>query len=81
MSGEIVCPEVRKTSFVSWTRIDAGFPMDLEEVDWAGKRRQMAEEQYDADQISKNKMALYILMGALGLSALIMLIRLITHFV
>lgn len=81
MSGEIVCPEVRKTSFVSWTRIDAGFPMDLEEVDWAGKRRQMAEEQYDADQISKNRMALYILMGAFGLSAFILLIRLITHFV
>jgi len=80
MSGEISCPDVRKTAFVSWTRIDAGFPMDLQEVDWGGKRRQMAEEQYDADQLTKNKMAMYILMGGLGLAGLVLVIRLITHF-
>jgi hypothetical protein len=81
MSGEIVCPEVRKMAFVSWTRIDAGFPMDLQEVDWAGKRRQMAEEQFDADAMSKNKMALILLGGSLGLAGLVLVIRLITHFI
>ena len=55
--------------------------MDLQEVDWAGKRRQMAEEQFDADAMSKNKMALIILGGALGLAGLVLVIRLITHFI
>lgn len=79
LSGEIKCPEVKPMAFVSWTRIDSGFPMDLQESDWAGKRRQMAEEQFDADQISKNKMAMWLLFGSLGLAGLVILVRLITH--
>lgn len=78
--GQIECHGVKPLAFVSWTRIDAGFPLDLEESDWAGKRRQMAEEQYDADQISKNRMAIYILCGSLGLAFLVIIVRLITHF-
>jgi hypothetical protein len=81
IAGEIECPEVKKEVAVSWTRIDAGFPMDLEESDWAGKRRQMAEQEYNQDQISKNKMALYILIAGVGLAVMIVAIRLITHYV
>jgi hypothetical protein len=80
IAGEIVCPEVKLDHLVSWTRVDAGFPMDLEESDWAGKRRQMAEQMYDSDQMSKNKMALYVLFGGVGVAVLVIIIRLITHY-
>jgi hypothetical protein len=81
LAGEIQCPGVKKDTSVSWTRIDAGFPMDLEESDWAGKRRQMAEQEYNQDHLSKNKMALYILIAGVGLAVMITAIRLITHYV
>jgi hypothetical protein len=81
LAGEIQCPEVKKDTVVSWTRIDAGFPMDLEESDWAGKRRQMAEQEFNQDAISKNKMALYVLIAGVGLAVMITAIRLITHYV
>ena len=79
-AGKIQCPDVRKNATVSWVRIDTGYPLDLEESDWAGKRRQMAEQEYNADQISKNKMALWVLFGGLGLSALIVVARILMHF-
>jgi hypothetical protein len=78
LAGEIVCPEVKQDHEVSWTRIDAGFPMDLEESDWAGKRRQMAESLYDADQMSKNKMAIYVLIAGVGVAILVIVIRFVT---
>jgi hypothetical protein len=52
--------------------------MDLEESDWAGKRRQMAEQEYNQDQISKNRMALYVLIAGVGLAALVIVIRFVS---
>ncbi len=74
-TARITCPEVKSDITVSWTRIDAGFPLDLEESEWAGKRRQMAEQEYNAKEMSMNKLALYVLFGGLGISALMILIR------
>lgn len=79
IAGEVQCPELKTDHLVSWTRVDAGFPMDLEESDWAGKRRQMAEQEYNQDQISKNRMALYVLIAGVGLAALVIVIRFVTY--
>ena len=81
LSGDIKSSELKTSAMATWTRIDTGFPLDLEESDWAGKRRQMAEEQYDADQISKNRMALIVLSAGIGIAALIITVRLLTHFI
>jgi hypothetical protein len=81
LAKEIQCPGIKQDHVVSWTRVDAGFPMDLEESDWAGKRRQMAEQEFNQDAISKNKMALYVLLAGVGLAFMIVAIRLITHYV
>lgn len=81
MNGNVICDSIKYTSDVTWTRIDAGFPLDLEESDWAGKRRAMAEEQFDGDAISKNQMAKWILVIGPLVAAAIMGIRLITYFV
>jgi hypothetical protein len=80
IAGQITCPELKTDHMVSWTRVDAGFPMDLEESDWAGKRRQMAEIEYNQDQMSKNKMALYVLIAGVGLAVLVVAVRLVTFF-
>ncbi len=77
-AGEIQCPELKKIHEVTWTRVDTGFPMDLEESDWAGKRRQMAEQEYNEDQITKNRLAWYVLAGGLGLAIMVTVVRFVS---
>lgn len=78
LTGEIICPEVSAKFTVPWTRIDSAFPLNLEENEWAGKKRQMAEQEYNADQITKNRIAWYILICGLSLAAIIFIGRLAT---
>jgi len=81
LAGKINCEGIKYTTNVSWTRIDIGFPLDLEESDWAGKRRAMAEEQYDGETISKNRLGMYILAIGIIVAILIMFVRLLTYYV
>lgn len=78
--NKLTCPDIKSTMLVSWTRIDTGFPLDLEESDWAGKRRQMAEQDFNSDLVLKNKMAIWILCGGLGIAFLLIMARLLTFF-
>jgi hypothetical protein len=82
-NGEkIECPpEIKMNFLVPWTRIDIGFPMDLEENDWAGKRRQMAADKArDKDMGDRWKLAVMIILGGCGIAGLILIVRLVTFF-
>lgn len=80
LNNNIIAPELKADIVIPWVRTQTGLPLDLEESDWAGKRRQMAEQEYNADLIMKNKFAVWILIGGLGLSFFVIAVRLITHF-
>jgi len=82
LAEKIPCPPEIQTGFiVPWTRIDLGFPMDLEENDWAGKRRQMAADRAkDKDSGDKKQMALLVIVGGIAFAALVILARLIVFF-
>jgi hypothetical protein len=76
---KISCPPEIKMQFeVPWTRIETAFPMDLEENDWAGKRRQMAlDRARDKEALDRWRFALFIVGGGVGFAALIFFGRLI----
>jgi hypothetical protein len=77
VENRIPCPAgVTMTRVIPWQRIDAAFPLDLDENEWAGKKRQMAKDMEDQDAIGLNKFAIYILVGGLGFAAVILLVRL-----
>ena len=80
LTNLIICPELECDLLVPWIRTQTGLPLDLQESDWAGKRRQMAEQDYNADMLLKNKLALWVLGAGVGLALLITTVRLITHF-
>lgn len=81
MNGNITKPdEITMVLNVPWVRVDSAFPLGLEENEYAGKRRQMAEQEYNADEAFKNKLALYVLIAGVGLAIGILIVRLITHF-
>lgn len=74
-------PEIQVEYMVPWTRVDTCFPTDLEENDWGGKRRQMAIETSDKKEMSERwRMAIIILIGGLVFAGIILIIRLILHF-
>jgi hypothetical protein len=77
--GNIVCPSVKSDSLVTWTRIDNGFSLNQEESDYAGKKRQMAEFEYDKDTVAMNRLAVWVLVGCLAFAALVFLVRVGTH--
>jgi hypothetical protein len=81
LQGKIVCPELKKDHPVSWTRINAGFTTDMEATEYTGKILQMSEQQYNEEQISKNKLGWGVLLGGIGFAVLVLVVRLITHFV
>jgi len=72
---KIICLEVRQEFAVDWTRIDKGFTTNMESSEYVGKKIQMAEKEYSEDQIIKNRLAWYVLIGSIGLSVLIVLSR------
>jgi len=79
--GKIICPELKKDHPVSWTRINAGFTTDMEATEYTGKIIHMSEQQYNEEQLSKNKLGWGVLLGGVGFAILILIVRLITHFV
>lgn len=81
ISGEIICPEVKTNAFVDWTRVNKGFTVDLESSEYFGKAVQMSESQFGDDQSVKNRLAVMILIGGVGLAVLIAGIRLLTHYI
>ena len=60
---------------ISWQRIDAAFPLDLDKNEWAGKVRQMAKDREEGETIKLNQFALYILIGGLLIAVLILIMR------
>lgn len=82
IAGYIKCPEELKVeSIVPWQRIDAAFPLDLDENEWAGKKRQMAADMDNEDGINLNKFAIFLLLGGLGIAALVLLVRLAAYLI
>jgi len=54
-----ITPEVT----IPWTRIDASFPIDVEDNEQAGARRQQAEDEAIADSMKINQYIPHILVG------------------
>jgi len=78
LNGNIQCPpELKITAVVPWQRIDAAFPLDLDENEWAGKKRQMAADREAEEGGELNRLALYVFLGGLGLAGLILLSRVV----
>jgi hypothetical protein len=80
LEGKIECPEVKKETWVDWTRIDKGFTTNMEASEYIGKKIQMAEMEFNKDEAMKNRLALYVLLAGVGLAVMITAIRLITHY-
>lgn len=78
IAGKIVCPGIQKDISIDWTRVDKGFTTDLQASEYVGKKIQMAEETYNADELSKNRIALYVLIAGVGLAALVIIIRFVS---
>jgi hypothetical protein len=77
MNNEIACPpEIQITSLVPWQRIDAAFPLDLDENEWAGKKWQKSKDEEESEGGSIYKLAMYILLAGLGVDVLMFLGRL-----
>ena len=81
LQGKIVCDEIKKDYDVSWTRINFGFTTDMEATEYTGKIIQISEQDYNADQMNKNKLGWGVLLGGVGFAVLLLVIRLITHFI
>ena len=81
LDKKILCPEVKKEVSIDWTRIDKGLTTNMEASEYIGKKIQMAEIEYNASQMMKNKMAVYVLLGGVGLAILMIVVRLITHYI
>ena len=82
LTNMIPCPqELRPMVTIPWQRIDAAFPLDLEENEWAGKKRQMAADMEEEDSGDLNRFIMWILIGGLGMAALILLLRFGSRFI
>jgi hypothetical protein len=74
LAREITCPkELKSESLVPWHRIDAAFPLDLDENEWAGKKWQKSKDDEDADYLDVKRITIYLLAGGLLLD-LVMLV-------
>jgi hypothetical protein len=80
LAGNIICPEVKKSAFVDWTRINKGFTVDLESSEYFGKAVQMSENQTAGNQSLKKDLAIWMLLGGCGVAIFIAGIRLLTHY-
>lgn len=69
--------KIKQKIGVPWVRIDATFPVAIEDNEEAGARRQQAEDEMTADKNAINKFIPYILGGGLGFAILIYVVRVI----
>lgn len=74
-------PELTPQVIVPWQRIDAAFPLDLDENEWAGKKRQMAKDMEDEESGIMNRLSIYLLCGELGIAALLLIVRLVAPLI
>jgi hypothetical protein len=81
LQGNITCPELKKDHPVSWTRVNAGFTTDMEATEYTGKIIQMSEQQYNETAMNMNRLGWGVLLGGIGFAVLILVVRLITHFI
>ena len=79
IEGKISCPDIKMDTLVTWTRINNGFSLNQEESDYAGKKRQMAEQEYDKDTIAMNRLAMWVFIGCLLFAILVFTVRVGTH--
>lgn len=80
--GRIPIPNgIKITHMIPWQRIDAAFPLELEENEWAGKKRQMAKDMEDEEAGIMNRLSIYLLIGGLAIAALILIARIIVVIV
>lgn len=68
-------PELKKGVMVPWSRIDAAFPLDLDDNEWAGKKRQMAKDRETEEEGQLWKYIIYVFIGEVGIAALLLIIR------
>jgi len=66
---------------VSWTRIDETFPIDIEDNEQGGARRQQAADEENADANQFNKWIPTVLLGGLAFAFIIVVIRFIAFLV
>lgn len=67
--------EIKASVLIPWQRIDAAFPLDLDENEWAGKKWQKAKENAEEDEQFIRKITIYIIVGGLVFAAFLLLIR------
>lgn len=76
MNRNIPVPEELHASvLIPWQRIDAAFPLDLDENEWAGKKWQKAKENSEEDDMFIRKITIYIIVGGLAFAAVLFLGR------
>jgi hypothetical protein len=76
MNRNIPVPaEIHESVLIPWQRIDAAFPLDLDENEWAGKKWQKAKENAEEDEQFIRKITIYIIVGGLAFAAFLLLIR------
>lgn len=73
-------PEIRREVTVPWIRIDSAFPLELQDNEMAGYRRQAAEEMDKENQESLSKYYMPILIGGLGLAGIMFVFRVVTFY-
>ena len=76
LEGKIPCPKgIRPTITVPWIRIDSAFPLELEDNEMAGARRQKAEEDAEVEKNVVAKFYIPLLVGSFLLAGIIFTFR------
>lgn len=74
--GNILAPAgVSKDYLVPWVRIDNGYPINLRNVDEAGKIRQMAKTKENKPNAEANKYTIWLILAGIGLFIIVLLAR------
>ena len=76
LNSKIVCPKEIQIGFtVPWQRIDAAFPLELDENEWAGKKWQKSKDDEDAELGIDKKFATYLIIAGVGFAFLVLAAR------
>lgn len=81
LTNQMPCPRgVQMTTTISWKRIDDSFPLIINPNAAAGRIREISGLLKAQDKKEVAKYALYILVLSFGLAGLIMIYKLVVHF-
>jgi len=76
LNGKLTPPqEIQISTIVPWQRIDAAFPLELDENEWAGKKWQKSKDDEDADATIDKKFATYLIIAGVGFAFLALFAR------